>query len=140
MARFTRVLLMFSTSILTGAVALAGLQIPVFGLVLLGSAGWHRFRRRQPSDAYGSARLAGYLDLWGGGLLGEHGLIMGDASIVDPLSRWQAIRCLFSRRVGSAAALRIFAAAFRRRGDTAKVRVADGVHGLVVVPSGAGKG
>ena len=141
MAKLCRALLLLAGSAVAGGMAIAGLSYPYLCLVVFGAASLRRMNAwRGSGSSHGTARIASLFDLMRAGMLGrEDGFIFGRASLVDPPTKRQALRCLLSPRVSSAIAVRMVFAAFGRRPDAGLIRVNDVVHAITIAPSGAGK-
>jgi len=144
-AYFCRCCLLFACGVwlsLLAACALVAVAIfPqgfVIGLLILTAAAFYgRSRYRGGGWAFGTARLAGFMDLMRGGLLGNgDGLLVGKThSPKVP----QAARLLWSApRWASEMVCRLFRDAVQRKGSW--VRLARGTHTLIVAPTGRGKG
>ena len=138
MATLCRWVLLLASAALAGGMAILGLQYPFLVLLAVGAATWRRFGAWRGSlSSHGTARLAGMLDL--AGMLGERGLILGRASYLAGPTKWQAVRCLLSRRIPSALACRLAFAGLFGKADRGLIRVKDYVHLLTCAPAGAGK-
>jgi len=145
LAYFCRCCLLFACGVwlsLLAACALVAVAIfPqgfVIGLLILTAAAFYG-RSRYPGGgwAFGTARLAGFMDLMRGGLLRNgDGLLIGKThSPKVP----QAARLLLSAPSwASETVCRLFRDAVRRKGCW--VRLAQGQHTVVFAPTGRGKG
>src|SRR4051794_38512220 len=95
---------------LSGGILIYFYTLPV--LALLCFAAWPRVRA-WAGWSHGTARMANLNDLRRRGFLDKNGgLVVGRASLLDPPTRIQALRCLLSPLVGSAFAVRMMLAAF----------------------------
>lgn len=138
MATLCRAVLLLASAALAGGMAILGLQYPFLVLLMVGGAAWRRLGGWRGSlSSHGTARLAGLLDL--AGMLGERGLILGRASYLAGPTKWQAIRCLLSRRIPSALACRLAFAGLFGKADRGLIRVKDYQNILTCAPTGAGK-
>jgi type IV secretion system protein VirD4 len=137
MAKLCRATLLLALLVAGFGLAVICLQYPWLSMVILGGWCWRRRHTWHASGSYGTARLAGLLDL--AGMLGEAGLILGGAGLSGRPSRWEAIRCLISPKVRAKTATLMMLAAFWRGFDRRFIRVKDYVHLLTVAPAGAGK-
>jgi type IV secretion system protein VirD4 len=132
------------------AIGLAALGTLALGLVypwllvlaILGVA-WRNSRGWRGSWSHGTARMATMQDLIGRGMLrGDDGIIIGRAGMLAHVTRWQAIRSLFSLSVPSDTAVGQFASAFYGSRWMAEriIRIKDAVHCAAFSRTGGGKG
>ncbi len=137
-----RLLLMAATVCCVAGIVVLGVRYPPVGAIVLAFAVWCRMRGWSGSGwTHGTARWSGLLDLARNRLLAKHGLIFGRVCADPPLGS-QALRLLFSRRVGAELACRIFLAAFASRKwiNDCLVRLGRFTHIRTVAPTGRGKG
>ena len=123
---------------------LLGLHVPGLALFVIAALVMRSVRRRQLGGgwAYGTATEATQLDLLNAGMLSDEGLIVGRSGYSPAPTRKQALKCLFSSRFRSDAAVRMFLDAMlgTRRDGGDLIRLRNVVHGGVFAPSGKGKG
>ena len=116
---------------------------PLTAAVLGLAYAWRRLRRHRGSlTSQGTARFADHAVLARAGMLGESGLIVGRARMLDRPTPLAAARSLLSPRTSSSDATRaFFAAFFGGRGHAGRfIRVPDYVHLATFAPTGRGKG
>ena len=136
-----RLTLIVSLARVAAGVAVIGLKMPFVGMVAVGLIAWRRFRQRSISNAYGSATTAGVGQMERGGLLADHGVILGRLFPERP-TLWEGIGRLLNPTVRSDIAVRsFFAAVFRGRWLGEKlIRTNAHVHIATFSPAGGGKG
>jgi type IV secretion system protein VirD4 len=141
-AFFARLLLIAACVVITYAAVVASLRYKPLAGMLLAFLTWRQIRGWRGSGwAHGTARWAGMLDLFKGGLLAESGLILGRVD-AEPPTRGQALGLLFSPGLDSAMACRLFLAAFLggRWAADRMIRLQKHVHLATFAPTGRGKG
>jgi type IV secretion system protein VirD4 len=134
--------LILALGIMTVDAVVIGIMYPVVALIAAIGLAVRRMRRGwQPSDAYGTARFAGWGDLMRGRLLSDSGVILGRLGLTAPPPRLQAVRSLLSPSKPPEQACRQFVAAFggSRQARDGFIRTNDFVHLATFSPAGGGK-
>jgi type IV secretion system protein VirD4 len=142
-AVFCRLQLVAAFSLAAYVVVTLSLHFPPLGCLFVAGTVWRYTRRRYHSgSAFGTARLASMFELFQHKMLGPDGLFLGRASYVEPPSRGEALRTLFSPGTPSENACRLVFAAFlgTRWRDKRPVRLARYTHLATFAPTGRGKG
>src|SRR5262245_40652792 len=110
-----RLTLILSLAGVAYSVVLIGLKQPLLGTTVLGLMAWRRLHRRTVSTAYGSAISASVGHMERGGLLANHGVILGRLLPESPPLK-AAVFGLINPAVRSDIAVRsFFAAAYSKR-------------------------
>jgi type IV secretion system protein VirD4 len=100
-------------------------------------------RWRGSGTSHGTAAPCSFVKLVSFGLIGNPiGLIVGKTGYIPPPSRKEALPAIFSRRISSENACRLFLAAYcsERFAKNQFLRLDSYCHGVVIAPTGRGKG
>ena len=140
-----RLLLVFASALAVSGLAVIAFRYPIPALLVSVVVAWRNWRGwRGSGDAFGTARPSGFADLLAYRMLrgGDHSLILGRTSYINPPSRRLALRSLVSPQVPSPLACRLALAAFLAPKWLRReiISVNDHVHVGTFAPSGAGKG
>jgi type IV secretion system protein VirD4 len=135
--------LMFVAALLFAGygVGLAACRFPVAAVILLAAVTWRRSRRRQETNAHGSARVASLCEMENAGLLADDGVLLGRA-LPEATSLPATTAALLSPSVRSETACRRFlASTYSKRWNSERlIRTNNHINLAAFAPTGASKG
>ena len=138
-----RLTLILALTLIASGVGLTCQRYPFVALAVMAALLWRQGRRVIGSGwSHGSARWATFADLLRGRMLGESGIFLGTAGLMEPVAKWRAVLALLSPLASHEQACRNILAAFlgpRWQRDVF-IHINSFVHLAMFAKAGAGKG